>query len=97
MKLIDLIPTGRGNAIPATDLAKIAAFPDARTLQQEIHSLREHGVVILSATDKPNGYYLPENRQEVERFVCSMYSRMKNTNIAVKSAEEYLSKTSINN
>lgn len=91
MEIIDLIPTGRDNAIPAADLAKVAAFPDARTLQQEIHSLREHGVVILSATDKPNGYYLPESRQEVEQFVRSMHSRMKNTNIAVKSAELYLS------
>ena len=49
MTLIDYIPFGRSNAIQAKALAKAAGFPDVRTLQQAIHSLRVQGVLIGAA------------------------------------------------
>ncbi len=90
MKLLDYIPTGRENAIPARELAIVAGFKDARTLQQEIARLRKRGELILSAPDHPHGYFLPANDYEISRFVHSMHNRISETQAAVRAAEQHL-------
>lgn len=92
MTLIDYIPFGRSNAIQAKALAKAAGFPDVRTLQQAIHSLRVQGVLILSSTQEPQGYFLPEPGEdyEVSKFLNSMRSRVREIEAAARPAEIFL-------
>ena len=92
MTLIDYIPFGRSNAIQAKALAKAAGFPDVRTLQQAIHSLRVPGVLILSSTQEPQGYFLPEPGEdyEVSKFLNSMRSRVREIEAAARPAEIFL-------
>lgn len=86
MKVYDSIPFGRANAITAKELTKQTGYPNVRTLQQEIHRLRESGSLILSATDFPQGYYRPENHHEILMFCRSMQSRITEIEKAVRPA-----------
>ena len=88
--LTQYIPVGRENAISAKDLADICGYKNTRTLQQDIHSLRKNGTLILSATDDPKGYFMPADDDDVRRFVHSMDNRIRNTQIAVQAAREYM-------
>ena len=90
MELMKFIPTGRENALPAKELARLAGYKDVRTMQQDIHRLRKAGHVILSATDQPNGYFLPDSSSDISRFVRSMNSRVREIKVAVRAAEQYL-------
>lgn len=89
MRLMDYIPTGAENAIPAKTLASTAGYSSVRMMQQDIHRLREKGNLILSSTEPPNGYYLPASRQEAARFVRSMNSRIREIRKAVQAAERF--------
>lgn len=90
MNLLDYIPTGAQNAIPAKELCKRAGFPSVRSMQQEIHRLREKGHIICASTDPPTGYYIAADRQEAARFVRSMESRRREIGRAIKAAKKYI-------
>lgn len=64
VNLPDYIPTGAQNAIPAKELCKRAGFPSVRSIQQEIHRLREKGHIICSSTEPPAGYFIAANHHE---------------------------------
>lgn len=58
----------------------------------ELLQLRRNGKVILSVnTGINNGFFLPADRAEVERFAKTMHSRLKQIKLATLSAEKYLS------
>jgi len=89
-ELLLYIPFGRDNAIQAKELVQMTGYKDIRTLAQEIHRLRESGKLIISATDYPQGYFQPENRQEVIMFCRSMQSRINEIQKALRPAMEHL-------
>lgn len=74
---------GIDNAVPAEELAKALSFKDTRALRADISRSREAGQVICSSA---KGYYLPESREEIERFIKWMEARAKHTFIAIRSA-----------
>ena len=39
-----------------------------RAVQKQIEHERKQGKVILSSTQPPGGYFLPETKQEIRRF-----------------------------
>lgn len=88
--LIDYIPHGAENAITAKELARKAGFATVRDLQSNIHDLRVNGEVICSKTDHPAGYYIPDTKEELERFCKSMNSRSREISLAVKSAKKMI-------
>jgi len=88
--LLEHIPFGRENAIPAPELTKRAGYRHIREMTLDIAALRKSGEVILSATDRPFGYFLPADAAECERFVRSMYSRVREIGEAVAGAREYM-------
>lgn len=91
LTILELLGEGEENAKTTKELAEYYGRT-ARSITAEIHRLRAKGEVILSNnTDGINGYYLPSNAEEVQRFVRSMHSRMKNIKIATLSAEKYIS------
>ncbi len=91
MNLLDYIPTGAQNAIPAKELCKRAGFPSVRSMQQEIHRLREKGHIICSSTEPPAGYFIAANHHEAARFIRSMESRRRENGRAIKAAKRYTS------
>lgn len=91
LTIMELLQEGVENAISARDLAKYYNC-DTRSITQEIHNLRRSGKVILSVnTGINNGFFLPADRAEVERFAKTMHSRLKQIKLATLSAEKYLS------
>ena len=91
MNLLDYIPTGAQNAIPAKELCKRAGFPSVRSMQQEIHRLREKGHIICSSTEPPAGYFIAAHHHEAARFSRSMESRRREIGRAIKAAKRYTS------
>ena len=88
--LLEYIPTGRENAVPAKELARRAGYKDARSLQADIHNLRVNGALIFSTTEPPGGYYLSQDKQEAVCFVRSMEGRQKQIGRAIQAAKAYI-------
>lgn len=84
----ELLPTGKRNAISSQKLADMAGCKSIREMQKVIAAERAEGAVILSSTT--GGYYLPENKQEIKEFCCTLQSRSKNTLDALESAKKAL-------
>lgn len=94
MKLLDCIPTGAGNAVPAEELCKRAGFSSVRSMQRAIHRLRETGKLICSSTEPPMGYYIAATPQEAARFIRSMESRRREIGRAIRAAKRYIQSVS---
>ena len=91
LTIMELLQEGEENALTAKELAKYFNC-DTRSITQEIHNLRRSGKVIISVNIViNNGFFLPADRAEVERFARTMHSRLKQIKLATLSAEKYLS------
>ena len=90
VKIVDLLPTGKCNAIESQTLADLLGCKSIRELQSLIAAERAAGSVILSTCNDGGGYYLPANDQEVREFIRTLEARGKNTLLALKSARTYL-------
>lgn len=87
-KIASLLPVGKENAIPTSELVILAGCSSARELQQYIARERKAGAVICSSTT--GGYFLPANHAEVSEFCKSLENRARNTFIAIQSARRAL-------
>ena len=67
-KLLDLLPKGEDNAIHQPALATLMGFSCSK-LKVEIKKARRLGNVIVSSR---KGYFMPEDNQDIKRFVRSM-------------------------
>lgn len=83
-----ILPQGEENAISTAHLVAIMGFHSKRSLQKDIEASRAAGQIILSSTR--GGYYLPANRQEIQRFVRTCEAKAKGTFKALRSAREAL-------
>lgn len=81
---------GKQNAITSAKLMKMCGFSDKRTMQMQITRERNEGIVICSTTVGQGGYYLPQDKEEVQEFIDSMTSRARKTFKAIKSARKYM-------
>lgn len=81
---------GKENAITSAELMKLCGFNDKRTLQMQISKERAEGAIICSTTVGQGGYYLPQDKEEVQEFIKSMTSRARKTFKAIKSARKYM-------
>lgn len=84
--LIDYIPTGKENAVKCSELAKMFGC-NVRKITRSINALRNKGVVICSDS---NGFYKPQNNEDIKSFVHQMNHRALEIQKAVKPAEDYL-------
>lgn len=88
--ILDYLSEGEENAVTCKRLAELCNC-NIRQITAQISQLRQKGYVILSSTQKDSkGYFLPANKEEVERFVLSMRSRIKRIKLASISAEQML-------
>ncbi len=90
MKLIDLIPIGKENAITRPDLIHLSGIPD-RELRREIEALRMLGHPICN-DQNGRGYYLADNAEDLQRWLRQEGSRAwrivrRNRNISKRFKE----------
>ena len=88
IRIFDLLPVGKENAISTADLLKKSGCRTFRDLQQCIASERAQGAVICSGTGR--GYWKPKNRKEIEDFCRTMDARVRHIFVATKSARALL-------
>lgn len=86
--IIELLPVGKENAIPADTLCILAGIRDKRTLQKIIAKERSKGALILS--HHSGGYYTSNDHAEIAEFAQTLENRAKNTFAAMKSARMHL-------
>lgn len=84
IQVSDFLLHGQENAVPRRHLRQLTGLTD-RDLRRRIQEERLAGVPILS--DNQNGYFLPENEQELRYFVRSMRSRAKEIEAVAAAVE----------
>ncbi len=67
MGLLDIIPTGKENAVSGEYLCQLTGYSD-RMLRKEVQLINETGEAIICRENK-RGYYLPETPEEAERYI----------------------------
>jgi hypothetical protein len=88
--VMDVLRTGKENAISAQELCTYLGLNNVRELQHIICRERKAGAVILSTCQDGGGYFLPSNDREVRQFIRTLENRAKNTFEALRSARGYL-------
>lgn len=78
------------NALSPDYLRVILGFKSNRALQKQIEKERGQGKVILSSTQPPGGYFLPESKQEIRRFITTLQNRGSKTLNALDGARKLL-------
>lgn len=83
-RLAVLLRKGRRNARTVKDLSRSTGINERRVRQLVRHLIDDHGYCIGSATAHPAGYYLIDDKDELERFVRVM--RHRGISILVRAA-----------
>lgn len=84
--IYEILQIGAENAISRRALCSMLDMTD-RDLRRQVSVERRAGRPILTDTET-NGYYLPSNPKDVERFVRSMRNRAKQTTLIADSVEK---------
>lgn len=87
--IFDYLPKGKANAMPAETLASLMGMTDTRTLRHHISSLRLSGELILSASGKNGGYFVPATPEEVSAFIAENEKSARHTLAILRSAKKY--------
>ena len=81
------IPKGRANAIPRARLRYLTGLTDSK--MRELIRQARHDVPILNL-QTGEGYYIPDNKEEVRRYIKQEERRAKSIFANLKSARDYL-------
>ena len=85
INIVDYIPFGAKNAIKRHTLVDMVGCTD-REVRRMIESARQEGNVILNFSDG-KGYFRPERKEEVERYIRQEEARAKTIFFNLKSAK----------
>lgn len=88
-KLVELIPTGRANAIPMRDLATLLNISQ-RAVRVIVQRARELGSPICSEWENRGGYYFPADEREARSYLRQQRARIKSANAALNGVIKYL-------
>ena len=95
--IAEFLKTGKDNAIPSKQLAKLTGCGNVRDLRALVSQERQQGAVILSTSCNGGGYYLPGDTEEVRKFIRTLDARARHTFLALRSARKYLKELEIDN
>lgn len=87
LQIFELLHVGAENALTLRELVQLAG-EDERSIRRRIQAERKAGKLILS--DNQNGYFLPENPADVQRFARSMSRRAAEIAGIARAAEAAL-------
>ena len=88
-KLVELIPTGRANAIPMRDLATLLNISQ-RAVRVIVQRARGLGSPICSEWENRGGYYFPADEHEARSYLRQQRARIRSANAALNGVIEYL-------
>lgn len=84
--LIDIIPTGKVNAISRAELS-IRTGLSLREVDRVVFEARKNGVVICSSG---KGYFIPRTAAEALAYYAAQHSRIKSGNIALRPVRDFI-------
>lgn len=87
LQIFDLLHVGAENALTLRELVQLTG-EDERSIRRRIQAERKAGKLILS--DNQNGYFLPKNPADVQRFARSMSRRAAEIASIARAAETAL-------
>ena len=87
LQVFGLLHVGAENALTLRELVQLTG-EDERSIRRRIQAERKAGKLILS--DNQNGYFLPENPADVQRFARSMSRRAAEIAHIARAAEAAL-------
>jgi len=87
LQIFELLHVGAENALTLRELVQLIG-EDERSIRRRIQAERKAGKLILS--DNQNGYFLPENPADVQRFARSMSRRAAEIAGIARAAEAAL-------
>lgn len=73
MNIVDLIPTGKANAVTRAQLCALTGLSD-RNVRRLIEIARIEGEIIINAQDGA-GYYVSDNPEDIRRQMATNRSR----------------------
>jgi len=89
--LLDFLSEGEENAKTAQELMRVLGYESVRMVAADVARLRKQGEIICCVSDGNfRGYFLPENRADVERFVRRTENRLRETERMLQPARDYL-------
>ncbi len=90
IKLINILPVGSSEPIPAADIAQVLDY-SPKYIYELIAYARWNGVPVLSS-DRPyhGGYYLPANQNEIKRCIAKFESRKESTELILATLYKYV-------
>lgn len=86
----EILEIGEENALSPEYLRSVLGFKSVRALQKQIEKERGEGKVILSSTQSPGGYYLPDSPISIRKFCITLENRANRTLDALKGAKALL-------
>ena len=90
LNILDFLPTGEENAIPAKQLAAHCGFRSVRDLQKAIEALRLNGEIIASTCQNGGGYFIPKDERELRAYVHTVERRATNSFRSLQGAKQAL-------
>ncbi len=88
--IVELLHTGKENAILTNDLVAMLGLSSGRELQAIVARERNEGEIICSTTR--GGYFKPKDTDELREFVRTLEKRANSTFLALQSARRELEK-----
>lgn len=86
----EVLKVGERNTLSADYLRVTLGLTSNRAVQKQIEHERRQGKVILSSTQPPGGYFLPETKQEIRQFIKTLENRGSKTLDALDGARKLL-------
>lgn len=86
----EILKVGEKNALSPDYLRATLGLTSNRAVQKQIEKERGQGKVILSSTQPPGGYYLPDSPVSIRKFCLTLENRANRTLDALKGAKELL-------
>ena len=86
----EILKIGERNALSPDYLRATLGLTSNRAVQKQIEHERRQGKVILSSTQPPGGYFLPETKQEIRQFIITLENRGSKTLDALDGARKLL-------
>ena len=86
----EVLKVGERNALSPDYLRVTLRLTSNRAVQKQIEQERRQGKVILSSTQPPGGYFLPETKQEIRQFIRTLENRGSKTLDVLDGARKLL-------
>lgn len=88
MSIVDYIPFGEENAVKRFELIDKIMKPD-REIRRMIEDARRSGVIILNLSNG-NGYFRPDKKEEILRYIRQEEARARSIHRNLKAAKKAL-------